>query len=45
MNDLHGKIDQQYELDVKGDGSKGTYGRMDYVAAYMKQKQAAQKIR
>ncbi|MGG0681093.1 5'-nucleotidase C-terminal domain-containing protein [Bacillus altitudinis] len=43
MNDLHGKIDQQYELDVKGDGSKGTYGRMDYVAAYIKQKQAAQK--
>lgn len=43
MNDLHGKIDQQYELDLKGDGSKGMYGRMDYVAAYMKQKQASQK--
>lgn len=43
MNDLHGKIDQQYELDLKGDGNKGTYGRMDYVAAYMKQKQAANK--
>ena len=43
MNDLHGKIDQQYELDLKDDGNKGTYGRMDYVAAYMKQKQAAHK--
>ncbi|MDI0274770.1 5'-nucleotidase C-terminal domain-containing protein [Bacillus safensis] len=43
MNDLHGKIDQQYELDLKGDGNKGTYGRMDYVAAYIKQKQAAHK--
>ncbi|TYS31481.1 5'-nucleotidase C-terminal domain-containing protein [Bacillus pumilus] len=43
MNDLHGKIDQEYELDLKGDGSKGMYGRMDYVAAYLKQKQAAQK--
>ncbi|OLP63342.1 Endonuclease YhcR precursor [Bacillus pumilus] len=43
MNDLHGKIDQQFELDIKGDGNKGTYGRMDYVAAYMKKKQAAQK--
>lgn len=43
MNDLHGKIDQEYELDLKGDGNKGMYGRMDYVAAYMKQKQAAHK--
>ncbi|WP_144493799.1 5'-nucleotidase C-terminal domain-containing protein [Bacillus pumilus] len=43
MNDLHGKIDQEYELDVKGDGNKGMYGRMDYVAAYMKQKQASHK--
>ncbi|MCM2990494.1 5'-nucleotidase C-terminal domain-containing protein [Bacillus safensis] len=43
MNDLHGKIDQQYELDLKGDGNKGTYGRMDYVSAYIKQKQAAHK--
>ncbi|MGE6630782.1 5'-nucleotidase C-terminal domain-containing protein [Bacillus sp. NPDC077027] len=43
MNDLHGKIDQQYELDVKGDGTKGIYGRMDYVAAYMKQKQTEKK--
>ncbi|MFS3912681.1 5'-nucleotidase C-terminal domain-containing protein [Bacillus australimaris] len=43
MNDLHGKIDQEYELDLKSDGNKGTYGRMDYVAAYMKQKQAAYK--
>ncbi len=43
MNDLHGKIDQEYELDLKGDGNKAMYGRMDYVAAYMKQKQAAHK--
>ncbi|MEH7804003.1 MULTISPECIES: 5'-nucleotidase C-terminal domain-containing protein [Bacillus] len=43
LNDLHGKIDQEYELDVKDDGNKGMYGRMDYVAAYMKQKQAAHK--
>ncbi|WP_404451007.1 5'-nucleotidase C-terminal domain-containing protein [Virgibacillus necropolis] len=32
MNDLHGKIDQQYELDPDGDGTFGTYGKMDYVA-------------
>lgn len=43
LNDLHGKIDQEYELDLKDDGNKGMYGRMDYVAAYMKQKQAAHK--
>ncbi|SER90406.1 2',3'-cyclic-nucleotide 2'-phosphodiesterase/5'-or 3'-nucleotidase, 5'-nucleotidase family [Gracilibacillus ureilyticus] len=37
MNDLHGKIDQQYELDINGDGEiDGVYGRMDYVAAYLK---------
>ncbi|WP_099156638.1 5'-nucleotidase C-terminal domain-containing protein [Virgibacillus ndiopensis] len=32
MNDLHGKIDQQYELDPDGDGTSSTYGKMDYVA-------------
>ncbi|ASK61493.1 endonuclease [Virgibacillus phasianinus] len=32
MNDLHGKIDQQYELDPNGDGTFETYGKMDYVA-------------
>ena len=37
MNDLHGKIDQQYELDLNGDGKPdGTFGRMDYAAAYIK---------
>ncbi|MFC4402758.1 5'-nucleotidase C-terminal domain-containing protein [Gracilibacillus xinjiangensis] len=37
MNDLHGKIDQQYELDINNDGEiDGVYGRMDYVAAYLK---------
>ncbi|MFS0655066.1 5'-nucleotidase C-terminal domain-containing protein [Bacillus sp. 179-C3.3 HS] len=43
LNDLHGKIDQQYEMDINGDGNKEMVGRMDYVAAYMKQKQAANK--
>lgn len=39
MNDLHGKIDQSYQLDTNGDGKMdGTFGRMDYVAAYLKQK-------
>lgn len=32
MNDLHGKIDQEYELDADGDGIFSTYGKMDYVA-------------
>lgn len=45
MNDLHGKIDQEYELDLKGDGSKGMYGRMDYVAFHMKQNKQHTKIR
>lgn len=37
INDLHGKIDQSYPLDITGDGKvDGTYGRMDYVAAYLK---------
>ena len=39
MNDLHGKIDQQYELDLNGDGKPdGTFGRMDYAAAYIKRR-------
>ncbi|SDR02569.1 5'-nucleotidase C-terminal domain-containing protein [Virgibacillus salinus] len=33
MNDLHGKIDQEYELDPDGDGTFSTYGKMDYTAA------------
>ncbi|WP_164670801.1 5'-nucleotidase C-terminal domain-containing protein [Virgibacillus doumboii] len=33
MNDLHGKIDQQYELDPDGDGTFNMYGKMDYTAA------------
>ncbi|MGO4900179.1 5'-nucleotidase C-terminal domain-containing protein [Bacillus sp. GM2] len=41
MNDLHGKIDQQYELDLNGDGrTDGTFGRMDYAAALIKEKKA-----
>ncbi|WP_438421496.1 5'-nucleotidase C-terminal domain-containing protein [Bacillus siamensis] len=41
MNDLHGKIDQQYELDLNGDGKPdGTFGRIDYAAAYIKKAKA-----
>ncbi|WP_077737143.1 5'-nucleotidase C-terminal domain-containing protein [Bacillus sonorensis] len=44
MNDLHGKIDQQYQLDINGDGLlDGTFGRMDYTAALLKQKKAEKK--
>lgn len=44
MNDLHGKIDQQYQLDLDGDGTPdGTFGRMDYAAAYLKEKKAEKK--
>ncbi len=38
MNDLHGKIDQQYELDPDGDGTFNMYGRMDYTAGAMKER-------
>ncbi|WP_077324216.1 5'-nucleotidase C-terminal domain-containing protein [Virgibacillus siamensis] len=37
MNDLHGKIDQEYELDPDGDGTFHMYGKMDYTAAAIKQ--------
>ncbi len=41
MNDLHGKIDQQYELDLNGDGKPDDmFGRMDYAAAYIKKAKA-----
>ncbi|WP_052947829.1 5'-nucleotidase C-terminal domain-containing protein [Aneurinibacillus tyrosinisolvens] len=45
LNDLHGKIDQQFDEkssgDINGDNVKdATFGRMDYVAAYMKQREA-----
>ncbi|MBL3649148.1 5'-nucleotidase C-terminal domain-containing protein [Bacillus vallismortis] len=44
MNDLHGKIDQQYELDLDGNGTAdGVFGRMDYAAAYLKEKKAEKK--
>ncbi|RCW65890.1 5'-nucleotidase C-terminal domain-containing protein [Saliterribacillus persicus] len=37
MNDLHGKIDQEYELDLDGDGEvDGMFGRMDYTSAFIK---------
>lgn len=46
MNDLHGKIDQQYELDLDGNGTvDGTFGRMDYAAAYLKEKRLKRKTR
>ncbi|MFZ3579114.1 5'-nucleotidase C-terminal domain-containing protein [Virgibacillus sp. DJP39] len=32
MNDLHGKIDQEYELDPDGDETFNMYGKMDFVA-------------
>lgn len=42
MNDLHGKIDQSYELDITGDDDvDGVYGRMDYVASYLKERDQA----
>ncbi|KKB33601.1 5'-nucleotidase C-terminal domain-containing protein [Bacillus thermotolerans] len=40
MNDLHGKIDQSYSLDPDGDGTNGTYGRIDYTAAAIKAREA-----
>lgn len=41
MNDLHGKIDQSYELER--DGETATYGRMDYTAAAIKQREQTNK--
>nr|WP_239454092.1 5'-nucleotidase C-terminal domain-containing protein [Bacillus suaedaesalsae] len=40
LNDLHGKIDQVYQLDTNGDAVNETVGRMDFVAAYLKQREA-----
>jgi 2',3'-cyclic-nucleotide 2'-phosphodiesterase / 3'-nucleotidase / 5'-nucleotidase len=41
MNDLHGKIDQQYELDINEDEvTDGTFGRMDYTASAIKAREA-----
>ncbi len=37
MNDLHGKIDQEYVLDV--DGEDAVYGRMDYTAQAIKERE------
>lgn len=43
INDLHGKIDQHYDLDIDGDGTNDvTYGGAEYLAAYIKQKEAEQ---
>ncbi len=39
MNDLHGKIDQEYMLDLNGDGISDMYGRMDYTAAAIKERE------
>ncbi|SET00211.1 2',3'-cyclic-nucleotide 2'-phosphodiesterase/5'-or 3'-nucleotidase, 5'-nucleotidase family [Oceanobacillus limi] len=38
MNDLHGKIDQEYTLDPDGDGNSDWYGRMDYTASAIKER-------
>ncbi|WP_026908684.1 5'-nucleotidase C-terminal domain-containing protein [Paucisalibacillus globulus] len=40
MNDLHGKIDQEYMIDPDGDGVNEMYGRMDYTATAMKEREA-----
>ncbi|MGD6802098.1 cell wall-binding repeat-containing protein [Rossellomorea aquimaris] len=40
VNDLHGKIDQEYKIDVNGDEKKENIGRMDYLAAHLKQREA-----
>ncbi|MGP4039437.1 5'-nucleotidase C-terminal domain-containing protein [Gracilibacillus sp. D59] len=37
MNDLHGKIDQEYTLNV--DGEEAVYGRMDYTAQAIKERE------
>ncbi|SHG57036.1 5'-nucleotidase C-terminal domain-containing protein [Ornithinibacillus halophilus] len=39
MNDLHGKIDQEYSLDPDGDGVNDMYGRMDYTATAIKERE------
>ncbi|MGJ9459540.1 5'-nucleotidase C-terminal domain-containing protein [Oceanobacillus sp. CF4.6] len=39
MNDLHGKIDQEYMLDPDGDGVSDMYGRMDYTASAIKERE------
>ncbi|MEC5425420.1 5'-nucleotidase C-terminal domain-containing protein [Virgibacillus sp. C22-A2] len=38
MNDLHGKIDQEYSLDPDNDGVNDMYGRMDYTTAALKER-------
>ncbi|WP_319946926.1 immunoglobulin-like domain-containing protein [Paenibacillus caseinilyticus] len=40
INDLHGKVDQTYPVDLNGDKVNENLGRMDYVAAYLKQREA-----
>jgi 2',3'-cyclic-nucleotide 2'-phosphodiesterase/3'-nucleotidase/5'-nucleotidase len=40
LNDLHGKIDQVYKVDTNGDETDETVARMDYVAAYLKEREA-----
>ncbi|MCC2251273.1 5'-nucleotidase C-terminal domain-containing protein [Virgibacillus sp. AGTR] len=39
FNDLHGKIDQEYELDPDGDGVSKMYGRIDYVTSAIKERE------
>lgn len=40
LNDLHGKIDQEYNEEIGEDGTETTVGRMDYVATYLKEREA-----
>lgn len=40
MNDLHGKIDQEYRLDPSNTGVFEMYGRMDYTTAAIKEREA-----
>jgi 2',3'-cyclic-nucleotide 2'-phosphodiesterase/3'-nucleotidase/5'-nucleotidase len=40
LNDLHGKIDQVYEVDTNGDSTNEKVARMDYVSAHLKEREA-----
>ncbi|WP_047983070.1 5'-nucleotidase C-terminal domain-containing protein [Ornithinibacillus californiensis] len=40
MNDLHGKIDQEYMIDPDGDDVDDMHGRMDYTATAIKEREA-----
>ncbi|MFD1739844.1 5'-nucleotidase C-terminal domain-containing protein [Bacillus salitolerans] len=40
VNDLHGKMSEQYEEDINADGVKEIIGRMDYLATHIKEREA-----